>query len=110
MAVSQISAEMVKAKEAREDFELRDLRRTAETMLAGLKVPSDVRAQLLSHGLRGVQNRHYDRHDYAVEKKRALERWARHLTKLMAREKANVVVGLREGKRLGVPGPDLRLE
>ena len=42
--VSQISAEMVKAKEAREDFELRDLRRTAETMLASLKVPGDVRA------------------------------------------------------------------
>ena len=54
--VREISAEMVKAKEAREDFELRDLRRTDETMLAGLKVPSDVRAQLLSHGLGGVQS------------------------------------------------------
>jgi integrase len=66
--VSEISAEMLKAKEAREDFELRDLRRTAETMLASLKVPSDVRAQLLSHGLGGVQNRHYDHHDYALRR------------------------------------------
>ncbi len=32
--VGEISAEMLKAKQAREDFELRDLRRTAETMLA----------------------------------------------------------------------------
>lgn len=80
--VSEISAEMCEAKEAREDFELRDLRRTAETMMASLKVPSDVRAQLLSHGLGGVQNRHYDHHDYALEKKRALERWGRHLIKL----------------------------
>ena len=78
--VSQISAEMLKAKESREAFELRDLRRTAETMLAALKVPSDVRAQLLSHGLGGVQNRHYDRHNYAVEKRDALQRWVRHLS------------------------------
>jgi integrase len=84
VAVGEISAEMLKAKEAREVFELRDLRRTVETMLAGLKVSSDVRAQLLSHGLGGVQNRHYDHHDYTAEKKQALERWARHLTKLKA--------------------------
>ena len=44
------------------------------------------RAQLLSHGLGGVQNRHYDRHDYALEKRQALEHWARHLTKLKAAE------------------------
>jgi integrase len=100
VVVSEISAEMRKAKEAREDFELRDLRRTAETMLASLKVPSDVRAQLLSHGLGGVQNRHYDHHDYALEKKQALERWARHLTRLGASDKADVV-GLQEGKRCG---------
>jgi integrase len=101
--VSEISAEMLKAKEAREDFELRDLRRTAETMLASLKVPSDVRAQLLSHGLGGVQNRHYDHHDYMLEKKQALERWARHLIKLEAGEKADVL-GLREGKKAGAAG------
>jgi hypothetical protein len=77
---------MLKAKQAREEFELRDLRRTAETMLAALKVPSDIRAQLLSHGLGGVQYRHYDRHDYMAEKKQALELWARHLTKLKASE------------------------
>jgi integrase len=104
--VGEISAEMLKAKEVREDFELRDLRRTAETMLASLRVPSDVRAQLLSHGLGGVQNRHYDHHDYALEKKQALERWARHLTTLIAGEKA-ALVGLREGKRRGVPEGDL---
>lgn len=89
--VSQISAEMFKAKQSREEFELRDLRRTAETMLASLKVPSDIRAQLLSHGLGGVQYRHYDRHDYMVEKKQALELWVRHLTKLKASEPAGAL-------------------
>jgi integrase len=96
--VSQISAEMLKVKESREEFELRDLRRTAETMLAALKVPSDVRAHLLSHGLGGVQNRHYDRHDYAPEKKDALVRWMRHLTRLKS-EKNVRAVGIRENNR-----------
>jgi integrase len=105
--VSQISAEMLEAKESREDFELRDLRRTAETMLASLKVPRDVRAQLLSHGLGGVQNRHYDRHDYAVEKRDALERWVRHLSILRsakpssARPSSRVKVGSGEFRELG---------
>lgn len=51
-----------------------DLRRTVETRLAGLGVPLEVRAQLQSHGLGGVQARHYDRHDYLAEKRDALER------------------------------------
>jgi len=89
---------MLKVKESREEFELRDLRRTAETMLAALKVPSDVRAHLLSHGLGGVQNRHYDRHDYAPEKKDALVRWMRHLTRLKS-EKNVRAVGIRENNR-----------
>jgi len=54
--------------ELRERFQLRDLRRTSETMLAALKVASDVRAQIQSHGLGGIQVRHYDRHSYALEK------------------------------------------
>jgi integrase len=98
VVVSEISADMLRSKEVREDFELRDLRRTAETMLASLKVPSDVRAQLLSHGLGGVQNRHYDHHDYALEKKHALERWARHLTELRVSDKAEIV-RLQRGQR-----------
>jgi hypothetical protein len=47
-----------------------------------LKVPSDVRAQLLSRRLGGVQNRYCNHRYYALEKKQAPERWARHLTKL----------------------------
>lgn len=85
--------------EARSEFQLRDLRRTAETQLAGLKVSSDVRAQLLSHGLGGVQARHYDRHTYALEKKQALEKWARHLDRLKAGEKAKVISMERGNRR-----------
>jgi integrase len=89
--VNEISSEMVKEKEAAGPFQLRDVRRTVETMLAGLKVSSDVRAQLQSHGLGGVQQRHYNRHEYSLEKKAALEKWARQLATLKAGKQADVV-------------------
>jgi hypothetical protein len=54
-------------------FTVGDLRRTVETRLAAEGVGADVRAQLQSHGLSGVQARHYDRHDYLKEKRDALE-------------------------------------
>jgi integrase len=98
--VAEISADMVRTQEAREGFEMRDLRRTAETMLASLGVSSDVRAQLQSHGLGGVQTRHYDRHDYALEKRAAVELWAAHLERLKADEMASVTA-IGQGGRTG---------
>jgi integrase len=91
--VADLGAAMLKAEppEARETFQLRDLRRTCETMLAALKVSSDVRAQLQSHGLGGVQQRHYDRHDYMLEKRQALQKWVKHLASLKASKQADVV-------------------
>ena len=53
-------------------FTLGDLRRTVETRLAAAGVPIEVRAHLQSHGLSGVQARHYVRHDYLPEKEQAL--------------------------------------
>ena len=73
--VTAIVDAMMKARELRERFEMRDLRRTCETMLAAMGVSSDVRAHLQSHGLGGVQTRHYDRHSYMDEKRKALELW-----------------------------------
>jgi integrase len=89
--IRRISREMVKAKEAREAFQLRDLRRTCETMLAALGVSSDIRAQVQSHGLGGIQQRHYDRHDYALEKYQALQRWVHHLEALKEGKVAQVL-------------------
>ena len=45
----------------------------AETALAAAGVSRDIRGQLQSHGLAGVQAKHYDDHDYLPEKRRALE-------------------------------------
>lgn len=89
--VSEISDEMVAAKEAKTPFELRDLRRTCETMLAALGVSSDIRAQIQSHGLGGIQARHYDRHSYALEKRAALAKWEKHLDAIAAGKVAAVI-------------------
>lgn len=57
-----------------------DLRRTVETQLAEAGISRDVRAHLQSHGLNGVQARHYDRADYIPQTRAALETLHRLLT------------------------------
>jgi integrase len=83
--VKNLSEQMVEAGEAREPFQLRDLRRTAETMLAKLGIGPNIRGEVQSHGLGGVQKRHYDQHDYLEEKRAALQLWACHLAALKSR-------------------------
>lgn len=56
-----------------EDFEPKRLRSGIETALASLGIGREIRAQLQSHGLGGVQDRHYDDHDYMAEKRAALQ-------------------------------------
>ena len=50
------------------------IRATVETRLAEMAVPREVRGHLQSHGLSGVQERHYNKYEYFDEKKQALER------------------------------------
>ena len=72
-----------------EPFDARDLRRTVETRLAeDLDISRDMRAQLLSHGLGGVQDAHYGRADYTNKKRAVLESWESFL---FAVEGSNVV-------------------
>ncbi len=65
---------------AGERFDLRDIRRTCETHLAKIGINQDTRAQLLSHGITGVQAKHYDRYSYETEKRAALARWEEYLS------------------------------
>ena len=65
---------------------LGDIRRSAETRLAGLGVSRDIRAQLLSHGLGDLQTRHYDRHGWTQEKRAALELWESHLDSILTKQ------------------------
>ncbi|NDY95457.1 site-specific integrase [Wenzhouxiangella limi] len=73
-AVAELAGRMVEAGEAAEPFTLSDLRRTIETRLAAEGVPLEARAHLQSHGLGGLQARHYDKHSYSAEKLAALKK------------------------------------
>lgn len=82
-----------------EPFDLRDIRRTCETMLAGMRISKDTRSQLLSHGLSGVQATHYDRHTYTDEKRAALVAWEKRLDDIATgKTSANVVQMKRKPK------------
>ena len=82
--VRSISTEM--EADGVDSFTWRDLRRTCETMLSSMGISKDIRGQLLSHGLGGVQDKHYDRHNYLPEKTAALSAWNNKLDSLLRDE------------------------
>jgi hypothetical protein len=55
-----------------QDFQTKRIRSGVETLLASARIQSDHRGRLQSHGIGGVQSRHYDGHDYLDEKRHAL--------------------------------------
>ncbi|MCI1139778.1 hypothetical protein MOQ14_14470 [Stenotrophomonas maltophilia] len=68
-----VVASMVSAGELTSPFTPGDLRRTVETRLAALGLSEEVRGHLQSHGLSGVQKRHYNFFEYDAEKRAAVE-------------------------------------
>ncbi|WP_353228885.1 tyrosine-type recombinase/integrase [Pseudomonas qingdaonensis] len=81
-------------------FTWKNVRVTAESLLAHLGVGAEVRAWLLSHGRSGVQAKHYDRYSYLPEKRAALEQWGRYLDSLVNGDSpANVVLLTRRSKK-----------
>jgi hypothetical protein len=60
-------------------FQLKRIRSGVEMLLAAQGVCREIRGHLQSHGLTGVQARHYDGHDYMPEKRRALETLVREV-------------------------------
>lgn len=92
-AVSGIFEKLMQSGQILAPFDLGDLRRTCETMMARMGVPKEIRAQLQSHGLGGVQNRHYDRHGYTDEKCTALRTWHKKLKSIRVGRpaKSNVI-------------------
>lgn len=67
--------------EALPDFQLKQVRSGVETLLSRAGVSKEIRGRLQSHGMAGVQDRHYDGHDYLPEKKKALTTLHRALEK-----------------------------
>lgn len=73
--------------DAIEGFQLKRVRSGVETLLAANRISREIRGHVQSHGLTGIQARHYDGHDYMLEKREALEVLARELTGGAARPK-----------------------
>ena len=55
-----------------EGFTAKRVRSGVETLLASARVSQEHRGRLQSHGVSGVQARHYDGHEYMDEKREAL--------------------------------------
>jgi integrase len=67
------------------DFQLRDLRRTATTGMARLKVPRFIQSRVLGHvdsSMTGI----YDRFEYLDEKRAALLKWEGHVLTVIRRK------------------------
>ncbi|MDR6855318.1 integrase family protein [Variovorax guangxiensis] len=93
VAVNEISAAITEANPGIPPFRGGDIRRTIETIMAEqLGISQDTRAQLLSHGISGVQAMHYDKGKHLDAKRAALRAWNNYLADLcIGGERGNVV-------------------
>jgi integrase len=91
--MERIAAEERGAPVAIPHWTFHDLRRTAATGMAKLGIPVRVTEAVLNHagGTGGGIVSIYQRHDYAAEKRQALETWTRNVEALVAGAPDNVV-------------------
>ncbi|WP_159727589.1 site-specific integrase [Methylosinus sp. Ce-a6] len=83
-----------------ERWTLHDLRRTADTGMAGLGIPPHVVEAVLNHRsgiIKGVA-RTYNRYSYSAEKRQALDAWARRVEAIVAGKPAGNVVELAKAR------------
>lgn len=72
------------------DWTFHDLRRTAVTGMARLRVPFEVREAAVNHTAKGV-SAVYNRHDFEDEKRAALDAWAGHVLRIVAPSSEKIV-------------------
>lgn len=73
IAATTLSGWAVEAAGDIEHFQAKRIRSGIETLLSKHGVGMEIRGHLQSHGVSGVQRRHYDANDFIPEKRRALE-------------------------------------
>ena len=73
MAATTLSRWAVEAAADIPDFQAKRIRSGVETILAAAMISTEIRGRLQSHGISGVQARHYDGHDYLEQKLSALK-------------------------------------
>jgi integrase len=65
------------------DWDLHDLRRTAQTRMRKLGIDREIVNRVLNHAM-GPIDETYDQHEYLKEKRGALQRWADELDRIVA--------------------------
>ncbi|VTU29660.1 hypothetical protein H6CHR_03239 [Variovorax sp. PBL-H6] len=96
VAATSLSAWAVEAAgDTIADFQAKRIRSGVETILASAGVSKEIRGRLQSHGVAGVQARHYDGHDYMAEKRKALQT----LYKLLTQPQASNVTPIKERRK-----------
>lgn len=73
LAATTLSRWAVDAGQEIAHFATKRIRSGVETLLASARISADIRGRLQSHGISGVQARHYDGHDYMDEKRQCLQ-------------------------------------
>ncbi|RIK92185.1 MAG: hypothetical protein DCC73_13910 [Proteobacteria bacterium] len=81
-----------------ENVTIHDFRRLAASGIARLGFGGDVIGAVLNHAGKGVTAKHYNRHKYEMEKRRALEAWAGEVARLVGEAPAGNVVPIRGGQ------------
>ena len=90
----QRTIESICLKSGVSDFRPHDLRRTLTSWLAANRVDKDIRDAVLGHKPPRLEAT-YNVHDYAEEKRSALERWAAHVERLTSGERPAKVASIR---------------
>jgi integrase len=73
LAATTLSRWALAAAKSMPGFRTKRIRSGVETLLASARISTEIRGRIQSHGISGVQARHYDGYDYIDEKRGALE-------------------------------------
>lgn len=80
--VNSLSKSLVLSGVIHSPFKAMDIRSTVATGMSRIGVSDEVKKRLLSHGLSGVHDRHYNRYSYAKEIRAAMKQWEREVIKI----------------------------
>jgi len=100
-SISRAANRFTKIKENKfNPFTPRDLRRTCKTRMGELGLSKEIRDRINNHALSDVSSKHYDRYDYLVEKRTALEAWGDRLDHIINKTDLNNVVTINRLKEI----------
>ena len=78
-----------------EHFTPHDLRRTATSMMTGLKIPELEVSKVLNHAIQTVTSKHYNLYSYDKEKQSALRKWSRKLEAIISGKTEGKIIQLK---------------